>query len=502
MNDSTTILDRRQQELEERLDPSWQPLTAVPVVGSGNLTYEMGDKVRAIAAGGLGLMEQLVEAVGLRRLLDGRVKLFKMHRPYHESDHILTMAYNLLAGGQSIEDMERLRGDVTVMDALGARRLPDPTTAGDFLRRFSTAHVEALMEAQNDARLRVWKAQPSRFREKAVIDVDGTIVATTGKKKEGADFAYNGVFGYGPLVISLANTNEVLYAMNRPANRPSHDGAVPWLKKAIELVTVGGFRKVVLRGDTDFSLTAQFPAWDSEGVQFVFGMDANPQFVARAQAVPDETWSVLERPEKYVVRTEPRAKRRDYKDTVVRMRQFQKLRLAEESWTELEYEKHGGTYRLVVLRKNISVTRGENKLGDEIRYHFYVTNIPASEMSAADIIFQSNDRCNQENVIKQLKSGVQAMRMPAGDLVANWAYMVIATLAFNLKAWTALLLPKRKGGNELLKMGFPRFVRSLILIPAQIKKGARHIRFRILNYSRWVRVLLEASQRFRNTQLA
>ena len=247
MSEFTSILELRQQEIDERLDPSWQPVTYRPVIGAGNLKYELGARVRATSAGGIGVIEQLVETIGLRRSLDERVHLLKMHLPYHESDHILAMTYNLLAGGQSIEDLERLRNDVTFLDAIGARRIPDPTTAGDFLRRFAgNDDVHNLMEAQNDARLRVWRHQSSRFRDQAVIDVDGTIVETSGKKKEGADFAYNGKYGYGPLVVSLANTNEVLYVKNRGANRPSHDGAIPLLKRAVELVQVAGFRKVLL----------------------------------------------------------------------------------------------------------------------------------------------------------------------------------------------------------------------------------------------------------------
>ena len=502
MKHHTTILTSRQQELEARLDPAWQPETEAPVVGTGNLVYEMGAKVRAIAAGGIGLVEQLVDAIGLRARLDERVHVFTRHRPYHESDHILTMVYNVLTGGQTLEDIERLRNDVTFLDAVGARRLPDPTTAGDFLRRFTPEDVTALMEAQNDARLRVWKAQPSRFRAQAVIDIDGTIVPTTGKKKEGADFAYNGTYGYGPLVISLANTNEVLYTVNRAANRPSHDGAIPWIERAVELVTAGGFRHILLRGDTDFSLTAHFATWDAADVQFVFGMDANRAFVSRADALDEGAWTTLDRPEQYAVKTEPRATRRDYKDTVIRMRRFKTLRLAAEACAELPYTKAGRTYRLIVLRKNISVTRGEDKMGDEIRYHFYVTNVPAAEMSGPEVIFQSNARCNQENVIKQLKSGVQAMRMPASDLVANWTYMAIATLAFNIKAWLGLLLPRRAGGAHLLTMDFRRFIHALILIPAHIKKGSRRLTFRILSYNRWVRLILEGSQRLRQLQRA
>jgi hypothetical protein len=268
------------------------------------------------------------------------------------------------------------------------------------------------------------------------------------------------------------------------------------------LVTAGGFRRILLRDDTDFSLTTHFATWDDAGVQFVFGMDANRAFVSRADALDDQVWTTLDRPHKDAGTTALRAKRRDYKDTVIRLRGYTTLRLAAESYAEMPYTTGGRTYRLIVLRKNISVLRGEELLGDEIRYHFYVTNVPAAEMSAPEVIFQSNARCNQENVIKQLKNGVQAMRMPASDLVANWAYMAIATLAFNIKAWLGLLLPRRAGGAQLLTMDFRRFIHALILIPIQIKTGGRRLTFRILSYTRWVRLILDGSQRLRQLQLA
>ena len=155
MNDFTTILGQRQREVEERLDRSWQPETEKPVMGTGNLRYELSTRVRAISAGGIGVIEQLVEAVGLRRAIDERVHVFKRHLPYHESDHVLTMVYNLLTGGQVIEDIGLLREDTGFLDAVGAQRLPGPSTSGDFLRRLEASVIENLMEAQNDARLRV-----------------------------------------------------------------------------------------------------------------------------------------------------------------------------------------------------------------------------------------------------------------------------------------------------------------------------------------------------------
>ena len=85
------------------------------------------------------------------------------------------------------------------------------------------------MDTINEVRLGVWQKQPAEFFERAVIDVDGTLAPTTGQCKEGMDIAYKGQWGYHPLLVSLANTAEPLYLVNRSGNRPSHDGAAPWL---------------------------------------------------------------------------------------------------------------------------------------------------------------------------------------------------------------------------------------------------------------------------------
>ena len=85
--------------------------------------------------------------------------IFKMHLPYSEADHVLNIAFNLLAGGTCLEHLELRRTDEAYLNALGAERIPDPTTAGDFCRRFSNWDVFALMESFHEARLKVWKQQ-------------------------------------------------------------------------------------------------------------------------------------------------------------------------------------------------------------------------------------------------------------------------------------------------------------------------------------------------------
>ncbi len=499
--DGKEILARRQANLESRLDPSWQPETFSPVLSSGgSILYEASARVTAIDCGGLGVFAQLVDHLGLAEKIDEHVHLLKRHLPYHESDHILSLTYNVLSGGQCLDDLERRRQDLGYLDALGARRIPDPTTAGDFLRRFSAYDVEVLMDAFNEIRSQVWLTQSLESRRLAVIDVDGTIVETAGECKEGTDFAYNGQFGYGPLVVSLANSQEVLYTVNRPANHPSHTGSVKWLNKAVDWARTSGFAGVRLRGDTDFSLTREFDRWSEDSVEFVFGIDANPSFIRRAKALEESDWQPLNRKKKEQANTPPRRRPPNIKEEKVKEREYTNYRLVREEVAEIPYSpsRSKGTYRMVILRKHINVEKGQQKLRDEIRYFFYVTNLSVKDLKVEEVVFQSNARCHQENLIKQLKSGIRATQMPVGDLIANWAYMVITTLAWNLKAWLGLILPKELGGKALLKMEYRSFLKSLMGLPVQILRTGRRLVYRLLSLGgRWGCFLLEASTWFR-----
>jgi hypothetical protein len=177
--------------LEERLDPRWQPETESPVLSPETIDYEISGRARGINYGGLGMMQQFVKALDLPAEIDERLHLLKRHLPYHESDHVLNLTYNILSGGQCLEDLELRRQDVGYLDAMGARRIPDPTTEGDFLRRFSEEDVESLMDVVNGVSQKIWAQQSSEERALALIDVDGTMVETTGECKEGAAFDFN-----------------------------------------------------------------------------------------------------------------------------------------------------------------------------------------------------------------------------------------------------------------------------------------------------------------------
>ncbi|MEJ2245917.1 MAG: IS1380 family transposase [Acidobacteriota bacterium] len=489
---------RDKQNLETRLVRKQYEDQPESMFKDSNIHYQIAERTRSISFGGIGALHKLVCKLGLDKAINKNIVLLQRHVPYWESDHVLNIAYNVLTGGTCIEDIERLRNDETYMNALDAERIPDPTTAGDFLRRFEEDEtwIFALQETFNETRAKVWGLQESSFRKEAIIDVDGTIAGTTGECKEGMDIAYNGIWGYAPLIVTLANTNEVLYLVNRPGNRPSSDGAAEWLDLAMDGVSPV-FKKVWLRGDTDFSLTRNFDRWD-EHVSFVFGYDAKQNLVEIADHLPGNCWKRLDRPERYAVKTEPRQRPENVKDQVVKEREFESIRLRSEQVAEFEYRPTHckKIYRMVVVRKNLTVEKGEHRLFDDIRYFFYITN--DWDLTAQEIVLFANDRCNQENVIGQLKSGVNALRMPSDGLVSNWAYMVIAALAWNLKAWYGLVTVAPAARRDILRMEFKRFLGSFIQIPCQIVATGRRLVYKILTHNRHLEIFLETFDRIRH----
>jgi hypothetical protein len=479
------ILRNRKNRIARRLKARFWSERPEPMFAASNIHYEMADKAQAIACGGMGAIHLMCQKIGLIDDLNERVTVLKRHLPYHESDHVLNLAYNILAGGVRLEDIELRRNDENYLNGLGAQRIPDPTTAGDFTRRFAPADTLALMEAINASRERVWNLQPEGFLNEAVIDVDGSIAGTLGECKEGMDISYKGVWGYHPLIVSLANTKEVLYLVNRPGNVPSHDGAVEWIDRAIARVRPRAGR-VFVRGDTDFAFTGQFDRWDAAAVKFVFGLDAHPVLVALAQGLPESSWRGLARVGR-PIQTEPRERPENVKERIVKEREFVNQRLESEQVADVEYQpgKCGRPYRLVIVRKNISVEKGEDYLFPEIRYFFYITN--RRDLAWDEVVREANQRCDQENVIAQLKGGVNAMRMPVDNLESNWAYMVMTALAWNLKAWFGLLMPEKSRGAEVVKMEFRTFLQRMILIPAQIVRTGRKVIYRVMSYNGWLK---------------
>ena len=452
---------------------------------------ELAEKQQAIGCGGIAVIMRLIKQLDLRRHLNQAAQVFKIHLPYDEADHIFNIAMNLLAGGTRLEHLEQRRNDEAYLDALGAERIPDPTTAGDFCRRFSDEKLLDVMQGINRVRRQVWKQQHDSFFDQATIEADGTMVETGGEKKQGIGINHKGQWGYHPLVVTLAETQEVLYLANRSGNRPSHEHASFYFDLAINECRKAGFRKIVLRGDTDFSSTGHLDRWDKEGVKFILGFDAHPKLVAIADGLEKADWKPLHREQRQAGTR--RARRPNFKEQIVENNGYENKKLRAESYAEFEYRPAAcsQSYRMVVVRKEIDVTSGQHLLFDTEKYFFYITNELADEVPSREVVRGGNQRCNQENTISQLKA-CHALSAPLCSLESNWAYMLFASLAWTLKIWSGMMIrvqgnpgqrrKRAEARDRIIRMEFATYLNSLMLIPAQIIRGARQRLFRLLSY--------------------
>jgi hypothetical protein len=443
----------------------------------------------------------MVQKLGLVDEINRRLHLLKVHLPYHESDHVLNLCYNAMVGGKCLEDIELRRQDATFLKALGAQRIPDPTTAGDFTRRFvSHEEIQTLSDCIDVARRRAWEQSEQAPFEFALVDVDGSVAPTLGECKQGMEYSYKGVWGYNPLIVSLANTGEVLSLTNRPGNAVSYEGAAEKIDQAMDLLEPYA-QRICFRGDTHFYLTEHFDRW-SERADFVFGVSAYENLVAIAESLPKRAWKRLKRKPKYEVQTCERARPQNVKEQIVREREFKNIRLVSEHVAETTYQPGNceRPYRLVIVRKNLSIEKGDNTLFPDIRFFFYITTL--EDRTATKVVELANGRCDQENVIEQLKNGVNAMRMPVDSLLSNWAYMVMTALAWNLKAWFSMFVPDPQRRAELLRKEFRYFLNRLIRIPCQILCSGRRTIYRVLGYNSWLSDFFSTWERIRRLKTA
>jgi hypothetical protein len=503
----TKRLTACKRRLQRRLDKDNYPEDlSRPMIRGSAPQYELAGRATGTAYGGIGLIHQLVRELRLAEAIDQRLHLFRVHLPYHESDHVLNLAYNALCGGTCLEDLELRRQDEAYLNLLGAERIPDPTTAGDFCRRFGPQHLRDLQLAFDEARLKVWSRQPEEFFAEARIEADGTFVKTDAECKQGVDINYKREWCYHPLVLTLANTGEVLRLINRSGSRPSHEGAPALFDECIALCRAAGFKKILLRGDTDFSQTKHLDRWHKQGdVQFVFGLDVTPPRHIAVDDLSKTAWKPLKRPPKYTIKTQPRAKPQRIKERIVKQRRFKNIRLVSEEVAEMPYRPVAcrTTYRLVIVRKNLRVfDPRQGRLFDDYRYFFYITN--DWESTPPQIVLTANGRCQQENVISQL-AAARALHAPVDNLRSNEAYMLMTALAWNLKAWLALSLEVKPGREraeqqaqkkKLLGLEFRTFVNYLLRLPAQVVKTGRKICVRLLAYNTWLPVFFRLSEQF------
>lgn len=466
------------------------PLLHLEVASRGEMTHY----------GGLALAQQLVRRFGIAQRLDQHLRLFKRHAPYCESDHVLALAYTLYVDGTCLEDLGTLQASEAVRRLVGACRIPDPTTAGDFLRRFKTvADVEQLALATDEVQEEVWSKLPRRVRrqrakgELALVDLDGHIKPLYGEHKEGADFSYDGRWSYQPLVVSLAGSGECLRVVNQPGSARSSEAAAGALRAVLPRVK-RHFQNALVRGDTDFDRADVLQEVIEQDAYFAIGGRVYATRAALAQALPESAWQpFIPRAQRGRCSTPARQGRTpNWRKHKAAQRGFRNLRTIGQWITELSYQPTGVSCpcRMIVRRIRIEEQDGQGTLFESFRDRLILTNLPRSYTPRA-IVDLAYQRCDQENVIEQFGAGIAGWRMPVAEFMGNWAWLQIARLAWNLGKWIAqLALPA-----EVVRWEWKRFRRHFVYIAAKVLKKGRRLIVQLTDSHRYLPQLLAAHAR-------
>jgi hypothetical protein len=446
--------------------------------------------------GGLALAVSLVRSLCIAADLNRELSLLSSHRPFFESDHVLTHVYNLYAGGSCIEDIADLQTSEPVRRMLGTERIPDPTTAGDFLRRFDIDALRRFDQVIDQAQEKVWKRRYGKKKAaRAIVDLDSHIHPVYGDQKEGTDFTYKGSFGYHPLVISLAGTMECLRLVNRSGNTASADGSETHLRELFPMLE-RRFKQVIVRGDSAFSKQAIFDACEEAGQFFAVVSPQQQNFASLFEALPGEVWRPYrDRAPGQAHEIKRRKRGRNQRRARARARNKRDLQLTKQWIAEIAYQpdRSNKPYRLIARYQEIE-EHEQGHLFMLTRFRFTLSNLPSS-VSAEEVMDLTYQRCDQENLIEQLQSGVAAMRMPTGGMHSNAAFLTCARLAHNLKPWLAqLALPK-----ETMRWEWKRFRRAFLYCAARVVHTARQVHVRFADSHRFAGTILAAHERLNTT---
>lgn len=483
-----------------REDLPW-PEVAGRVTRLPRTHVEVDERSEVTPYGGLAIATAFLRRFKVAECIDRHVQVFLLHLPYHESDHVLAQALNLYVGGTCIEDIASLQHSEAVRRILGAPRIPDPTTAGDFLRRFHEKEhqLPGLRRAVDEVQVAVWRSLRRGLGKRgeawSIVDVDGHVKPLYGIQKEGADF-YKSTWCYQPLIVSLAGTGECLAIRNRPGSVRSSDGTAGVLDQVLPRVRERGGRMLV-RGDSDFDRSDVRAACDRAGAYFAFVGREFPDRPKVVEKIPEAAWKPFRtraHREQVAQRQQPsyvsRRKKRNRRRQRARARNFIEKQLVKQWVAEVaQIDPEGKPYRLVIRRQLLEHRQGQRLLFDEYRYRYIVTSLPAS-VSSQDVVDLTYERCDQENVIEQLGSGLAAWRMPVAEFDGNSAWLEIARLAWNLGKWIALLaLPA-----EVVRWEWKRFRQAFVYAAAQVIRRSRQIVLRFSAAHRWYQLLVAAHQ--------
>jgi Transposase DDE domain group 1 len=349
------------------------------------------------------LLHDFAQRLGVAELLDQELHVKTRERGYEESKAIGGLVYNVILGGEHLSDLEVLRGDPGTQELLDAAGILAPTTAGEFLRKFDIGDVQDLQRVHLRLQQRVRPHQPAKT---CTIDLDSSIYEQASTHKEGSTKAYNGEVGYHPLLAFWAEEGELLYSHLRRGSAHTARNVRWFLRQMRKRLPATADKK--LRADSGFYSKGVVAWCEAEGFTFTITADQTEPLLAAITALPERCWRNL---------------------PTYDLAEVAELRYQPTDWAR--------PYRYVVKRE-----LAERKTGELYwKYHATVTNEEAQ--AACEVVVWHLQHATMENAIKEHKSGFGLEKLPTQKFHANWAYLLIGQLAFNLMAWfKRLVLPE------------------------------------------------------------
>jgi hypothetical protein len=351
---------------------------------------------------GVVLVHELAQQLGVEQIVDEELQVKQRQRGYSEGQAIGTLVHNLLLGGECLSDLEVLRGDPGTQELLVQEAILAPRTAREFLQKFDLGDIRDLQRVNLRLQQRVRSQQTSAT---CTIDLDSSIYEQASTRKQGSDKAYNGEIGYHPLLAFWAEEGELLFSHLRRGSAHTCRNVLWFLRETFKRVPA--HMPLALRADSGFYSKEVVQWCEAHHVRFTITADQTAPLLARIAALPDRHWTLLP----------------DYPLCEVTELRYQPLR-----WSK--------AYRYVVKRQLAETKAGELYW----QYHVFVTNDEATP--AAELEGWHLQHADMENRIKEHKSGLGLEKLPSGRFHANWAYLLIGQIAFNLVAWfKKLVLP-------------------------------------------------------------
>jgi Transposase DDE domain group 1 len=376
--------------------------TVIGKAGKFNICFQ---DITLASHAGVVLLKEMVDQLGIPELIDQEIEVKQRQRGYPESESILALCWNLILGGEHLSDLDVLRGDPGTQQLLGLASVIAPTTAGEFLRRFGIGDIQDLLRLLRLISERVRHFQRS---DTCTLDMDGSIYEQCSKSKEGSSQAYNGQVGYDPLFCFWAEEGELLLTHLRAGDRHPGSKALWFLRQVLKLVPEG--KRLKLRADSAFYSWTLIDELERRRIIYAITADLTQPLKLEIEALPEASW------------------KRYNNDPAVAI-------------TELWYAPGShAPHRYVAKRVLLKDKKGKPYFS----YHTMITN--DLRLTPRQLMKWALKRCAMENQIKEHKSesGFGLEKLPTRKYFANWAWLLIGQLAFNLVAWfKRMVLPEQ-----------------------------------------------------------